>query len=143
MKFSAMMIGLVLAATFVQPSNATVRIDDDRGGLLGEYLLKFATIRDSGKRIIIDGSCYSACTLVNALIPKQRICVTERAKLGFHAGWVDDQNGERTVSIEGTRLMYQMYPREIQHWIKLHGGLGKQTLVLKGRELMAVYPACK
>jgi hypothetical protein len=143
MKFSAMMIGLVLAATFVQPSNATVRIDDDRGGLLGEYLLKFATIRDSGQRIIIDGSCYSACTLVTALIPKQRICVTERAKLGFHAGWVDDQNGERTVSIEGTRLMYQMYPREIQHWIKLHGGLGKQTLVLKGRELMAVYPACK
>jgi hypothetical protein len=143
MKFSAMMIGLVLAATFVQPSNATVRIDDDRGGLLGEYLLKFATIRDSGQRIIIDGSCYSACTLVTALIPKQRICVTERAKLGFHAGWVDDQNGERTVSIEGTRLMYQMYPREIQHWIKLHGGLGNQTLVLKGRELMAVYPACK
>ena len=143
MKFSAMMIGLVLAATFVQPSNATVRIDDDRGGLLGEYLLKFATIRDSGQRIIIDGSCYSACTLVTALIPKQRICVTERAKLGFHAGWVDDQNGERTVSIEGTRLMYQMYPREIQHWIKLHGGLGKQTLVLKGRELMTVYPACK
>jgi len=63
--------------------------------------------------------------------------------LGFHAGWVDDQNGERTVSIEGTRLMYHMYPREIQHWIKLHGGLGKQTLVLKGRELMEVYPACK
>ena len=143
MKFSAMMIGLVLAATLVQPSNATVRIDDDRGGLLGEYLLKFATIRDSGQRIIIDGSCYSACTLVTALIPEQRICVTERAKLGFHAGWVDDQNGERTVSIEGTRLMYQMYPREIRHWIKLHGGLGKQTLVLKGRELMAVYPACK
>ena len=143
MKLRAVMIGLFLAITVVQPSNAMVRIDDDRGGLLGEYLLKFATIRDSGERIMIDGSCFSACTLVTALIPKQRICVTERAKLGFHAGWVDDQNGERAVSIEGTHLMYQMYPREIQHWIKLHGGLGKQTLVLKGRELMAVYPVCK
>lgn len=143
MKLRAMMIGQFLASTLMQPSNAMVRIDDDRGGLLGEYLLKFAAIRDSGERIMIDGSCYSACTLVTALIPKQRICVTERAKLGFHAGWVDDQNGERTVSIEGTRLMYQMYPREIRHWIKLHGGLGKQTLVLKGRELMEVYPACK
>ena len=143
MKLRAMMIGLFLAITVVKPSNAMVRIDDDRGGLLGEYLLKFATIRDSGERIMIDGSCYSACTLVTALIPKQRICVTERARLGFHAGWVDDQNGERAVSIEGTDLMYQMYPREIQRWIKLHGGLGKQTLVLKGRELMAVYPACQ
>jgi hypothetical protein len=143
MKLHAMIVGLFLAIAVVQPSNAMVRIDDDRGGLLGEYLLKFATIRDSGERIMIDGSCYSACTLVTALIPKQRICVTERARLGFHAGWVDDQSGQQAVSIEGTDLMYQMYPREIQRWIKLHGGLGKQTLFLKGRELMAVYPACQ
>lgn len=143
MKLRAMMVGLLLAVALSQPSDAMMRIDDDMGGSLGQYLLKFATIRDSGERIMIDGSCYSACTLVTALIPKQRICVTERAKLGFHAGWVDDQNGERAVSVAGTHLMYQMYPREIQRWINLHGGLGKQTLVLKGRELMAVYPACK
>ena len=143
MKLRAMMIGLFLAITVVQPSNAIVRIDDDRGGFLGEYLLKFATIRDSGERVMIDGSCYSACTLVTALIPKQRICVTERARLGFHAGWVDDQTGERAVSVEGTHLMYQMYPREIQRWISLHGGLGTRTLILRGRELMAVYPICK
>ncbi len=143
MKLRAMMIGLLLAATLVQPSNAMMRIDDDSGGSLGQYLLKYARIRDSGERVMIDGSCYSACTLVTALIPKQRICVTERAKLGFHAGWIGDQNGGRAVSIEGTNLMYQMYPRQIQRWINLHGGLGKQILVLKGRELTAVYPACK
>ena len=128
MKLRAMMIGLFLAITVVQPSNAIVRIDDDRGGFLGEYLLKFATIRDSGERVMIDGSCYSACTLVTALIPKQRICVTERARLGFHAGWVDDQSGQQAVSIEGTDLMYQMYPREIQRWISLHGGLGPKLI---------------
>ena len=143
MKLRAMLVGLLLAVTLVQPSNAMMRIDDDMGGSLGQYLLKFATIRDSGERVMIDGSCFSACTLVTALVPKQRICVTERAKLGFHAGWIADQNGERAVSSEGTKLMYQMYPREIQRWISLHGGLGKQTLVLKGRELMAVYPMCK
>ena len=143
MKLRTMIVGLLLAVALSQPSDAMMRIDNDMGGSLGQYLLKFATIRDSGERIMIDGSCFSACTLVTALIPKQRICVTERAQLGFHAGWVDDQNGERAVSIEGTHLMYQMYPREIQRWINRHGGLGKQTLVLKGRELMAVYPACK
>ncbi len=143
MKLRATIVGLLLAVTVVEPSNAMMRIDDDRGGSLGQYLLKFATIRDSGERVMIDGSCYSACTLVTALIPKQRICVTERAKLGFHAGWISEQNGERAISVEGTHLMYQMYPREIQRWINLHGGLGKQTLVLKGRELTAVYPVCK
>ena len=143
MKLRAMLVGLLLPVVLVQPSKAMTRIDDDMGGSLGEYLLKFAAIRDSGERVMIDGSCFSACTLVTALIPKQRICVTERARLGFHAGWVDDQTGERAVSVEGTHLMYQMYPREIQHWIKLHGGLGTRTLILRGRELMAVYPICK
>jgi hypothetical protein len=49
-----------------------VRIEDDRGGLLGEYLLKFATIRDSGERIMIDGSCYSACNARNRTDPKAK-----------------------------------------------------------------------
>jgi hypothetical protein len=143
MKLRAMVVGLLLPVALVQPSHAMTRLDDDMGGSLGQYLLKFAAIRDSGERVMIDGSCFSACTLVTALIPKQRICVTERARLGFHAGWVDDQTGERAVSVEGTHLMYQMYPREIQRWISLHGGLGTRTLILRGRELMAVYPICK
>jgi hypothetical protein len=143
MKLRMMLVGLLLPVVLVQPSKAMTRIDDDMGGSLGQYLLKFAAIRDSGERVMIDGSCFSACTLVTALIPKQRICVTERARLGFHAGWVDDQTGERAVSVEGTHLMYQMYPREIQRWISLHGGLGTRTLILRGRELMAVYPICK
>ena len=49
----------------------------------------FAAIRDSGERVVIDGNCFSACTLVTAIIPKERICVTERAVFGFHAGWTD------------------------------------------------------
>ena len=143
MKLRTMLVGLLLPVVLVQPSKAMTRIDDDMGGSLGQYLLKFAAIRDSGERVMIDGSCFSGCTLVTALIPKQRVCVTERAKLGFHAGWIDDQNGKRATSIEGTRLLYQMYPREIRSWISLHGGLGTQTLILRGRELMAVYPICK
>jgi hypothetical protein len=37
---------------------------------------------------------------------------------------------------------YQMYPREIRSWIRFHGGLGTQNLILRGRELMA-HPICK
>ena len=49
------------------------------------YLEVFARVRQSGERVVIDGLCLSACTLVLSTIPRNRICVTRRAVLGFHA----------------------------------------------------------
>src|SRR5207245_4610406 len=89
-------------------ASATTRIGNDMGGSLGKYLLRFTRIRDSGERVIIDGNCHSACTLVT-IIPKERICVTRRAVLGFHAGWVDERNGKRVTSAEGNRLTVEVY----------------------------------
>ena len=58
--------------------------------MVEDYLRTFAQIRQSGERVIIDGPCLSACTLVLSTIPKSRICVTRRAILGFHAAqWVE------------------------------------------------------
>jgi hypothetical protein len=37
--------------------------------------------------VIIDGFCASACTIVLGTVPHDKICVTFRAKLGFHAAW--------------------------------------------------------
>ena len=51
--------------------------------MVEDYLRTFAQIRQSGERVIIDGPCLSACTLVLSTIPKKRICVTSRAVLGF------------------------------------------------------------
>src|SRR6266516_3990323 len=143
MKLPAILIGLLLSVAFVHSSYALTRIEDDKGGSLGKYLLMFAAIRDSGERVVIDGSCFSACTLVTAIIPKDRVCVTERAMLGFHAGWIDDQAGNRVISVEGTQLLYQMYPPMIRKWINHHGGLGSRIIVMKGRELAAVYRLCR
>src|SRR6266581_195845 len=142
MRSSSILIGLLLSLAFVHSSHAVTRIEDDKGGSLGKYLLKFAAIRDSGERVVIDGSCFSACTLVTAMIPKDRVCVTQRAMLGFHAGWVEDQAGNRVISAEGTQLLYQMYPPMIRKWITHHGGLGPKTIVLKGRELASLYRSC-
>ena len=143
MKLRAMFVGLLLLVALVQPSDAMTRIDGDMGGSLGEYLLKFAAIRDSGERVMIDGSCFSACTLVTALLPRDKICITERAMLGFHAGWFENESGERAISPIGTRVLYQMYPPLIRNWIARRGGLGSRTIVLEGRELAAMYRYCK
>jgi hypothetical protein len=143
MKLRWMLGGLLLLVAFVPRSNAMTRIAGDMGGPLGEYLLVFAAIRDAGERVMIDGSCFSACTLVTALIPRDRICITERAMLGFHAGWFENKAGERVISPTGTRVLYEMYPPIIRNWISRRGGLGPRTIVLEGRELAAIYGYCK
>src|SRR5262245_27851743 len=74
-KLRGTLVGLLVSLAFAQPSGAMTRIADDMGGPLGQYLLMFATIRDSGERVMIDGSCFSACTLVTALIPGDKICI--------------------------------------------------------------------
>jgi hypothetical protein len=143
MKFRWVLVGLLLQGALAQPSDAMTRIAGDMGGPLGEYLLGFAAIRDAGERVMIDGSCFSACTLVTALIPRERICITERAVLGFHAGWFENKAGARVTSPTGTRVLYEMYPPTIRNWIARKGGLGTRTLVLEGRELAAIYRYCK
>ena len=143
MKWRTVFLGVLLPIAVAQLSDAMTRIAGDMGGPLGEYLLMFAAIRDAGEQVMIDGSCFSACTLVTALVPRDRICITERAMLGFHAGWFENQAGERTTSAAGTRALYQMYPPIIRDWIGRHGGLGKRTIVLEGRELAAIYRYCK
>jgi hypothetical protein len=132
---------LLLSMSLVRSPFADTRIRDDRGGSLGEYLLRFTRIRDSGERVIIDGNCFSACTLVT-IIPKERICVTRRAVLGFHAGWVDDETGNRATSAEGTRVLLELYPPAIRSWISSHGGLRSRIIRLQGRELAGFYAPC-
>ena len=132
----------LLALFFSCPGKALTRIENDSGGSLGKYLPRFAALRDSGDRVVIDGTCSSACTLVAALIPKERVCVTGRATLGFHAAWVGQGRRPVAISPEGTQALYEMYPPAIQKWIAHHGGLGPQMIVLKGRELARFYRPC-
>src|SRR5215472_4971524 len=86
-------IATLAASLATLPASATVRIAGDTGGQIGPYLTRFEAVRRSGERVVIDGPCLSACTMVLGAIPRNRICVTARAKLGFHAAYDLDQNG--------------------------------------------------
>ena len=66
---------LVLASA---PAHADYRITRDFGGLVEQYKTKYAQIRDRRERVIIDGICNSACTLVLGIVPLNKICVTPR-----------------------------------------------------------------
>src|SRR6266852_8069041 len=89
---------LALLTTSVSSAFATVRILDDRGGQIGDYLNKYHALRENGDRVMIDGTCASACTMLLGVIPRNRICVTPRAVLEFHAAWDPTPIGQAVSS---------------------------------------------
>jgi hypothetical protein len=100
-------------------------------------------VRESGERVVIDGPCLSACTLVLMTVPADRICVTRRAVLGFHAARSIDRRGRTYAEPEASREVQDAYPEPIRDWISRRGGLTSRMLLLRGRELAAFFPRCR
>jgi hypothetical protein len=140
---STILAGVALATLSAADVSADVRIRHDPGGIISQHMQVFARIRDSGERIIIDGQCYSACTLVLGIVPPDRVCVTPRARLGFHAAWVPDADGRQHPSPEGTAAMWGVYPDSVRKWITSKGGLKRQIMVLSGNELTSMVRRCQ
>ena len=134
--------GALLAMLAIGSASAEVRIQRDFGGQIGPYLYKYAMVREAGQQVVIDGPCLSACTLALAVIPRNRICMTRNAVLGFHAAWMPGNDGQSVKSAGGTRLLMAAYPPKVRQWIKRRGGLNGKTIFLRGRELAALYPSC-
>jgi hypothetical protein len=124
-------------------AHAEVRILASPGGKVGPFLDMFESVRDSGERVVIDGPCLSACTLVLSIVPTERICVTRRAILGFHAARSVDRRGRTYAEPEASELVLEAYPGPVRDWIIRRGGLTSRLLLLRGRELNAMYRACR
>jgi hypothetical protein len=133
----------MLSVLIGAPAAADVRIEASPGGRVGPFVDLFERVRDSGERVVIDGPCLSACTLVLSLVPDDRICVTRRAVLGFHAARSVDAAGRLRWEPQATDLVLSVYPRRVRDWIVRHGGLTSRVILLRGRELAALYPACR
>ncbi len=136
------LLAAALCLIAAAPAAADVRIRSSPGGEVGKYLILFELVRESGERVIIDGPCLSACTLVLSIVPSERICVTSRAVLGFHAARAVDRQGRQFSASEATRVIASTYPPPVRAWIGRHGGLSRRVLLLRGRELAALYPSC-
>jgi hypothetical protein len=138
---------MVLAATAlyaaISPAQAEVRILASPGGQVGPFIELFDRVRASGERVVIDGPCLSACTLVLMTVPSERICVTRRAVLGFHAARSIDRGGRIYAEPEASRAVQAAYPAAVRSWISRRGGLTSRLLLLRGRELAAIYPTCR
>jgi hypothetical protein len=142
---AAAVVGFV-ASSIAAPSvaSAEVRIVGDPGGEVSSYIQKFEQVRASGEHIVIDGPCLSACTLLTGIVPRDHICVTSRAVLGFHAAsYYDDASRSLVPTREGSRLVMRLYPAQIRGWIARHGGLTPQLIQMRGHELSSLYSTCQ
>jgi hypothetical protein len=127
------------------PARADLRITRDHGGYVDQYKAKYERIRQRGERVIIDGICNSACTLVFGIVPANKICVTPRASLGFHQAYYDKAFtfGIKVTSSEGTSDLMAYYPQPVKDWIRRNGGLTvDMKKVRNGVDLWKIVDPC-
>src|ERR1700704_1248451 len=142
MKSRTALLAAAILLAGVGTSHAAVRILGDRGGRIETYVDRYHGVRSSGEMVIIDGFCASACTIVLGAVAHDKICVTSRAKLGFHAAWDFGANGRTITNPEATQMLYSMYPSPVRRWIAQRGGLKSQMIFLRGKQLMSMYRPC-
>ncbi len=136
---------LLLSVVAATPARAELHITRDHGGYVEEYKAKYKRVREKGERVIIDGICNSACTLVLGIVPMNKICVTPRASLGFHQAYYDKAFtfGIKVTSAEGTSDLMAYYPDAVKDWIRRNGGLTTDMKKIKnGVELWKIIDPC-
>jgi hypothetical protein len=138
-------LALILLVLSGSTAGADYRITRDHGGLVDEYKAKYAKIKARGERVIIDGICNSACTLVLGMVPLSRVCVTPKASLGFHQAYYDQgwTMGVKVTSYTGTADLVSYYPQSVKDWIGRHGGLTTEMKKVKnGPDLWTIVDPC-
>jgi hypothetical protein len=137
-------LSVVVLLALTAPAVADLRITKDLGGYIDQYKAKYARIRDAGERVVIDGTCNSACTLLLGIVPLERVCATPRASLGFHQAYYDKRwtAGVRVTSVVGTQELMAVYPPAVKRWIAHQGGLTGQMKHLTGIDLWTIVDPC-
>ena len=136
---------LVFSFVAATPAYAVLHITRDHGGYVEEYKARYKRIRDSGERVVIDGICNSACTLVFGIVPMNKICVTPKASIGVHQAYYDKAFtfGIKVTSADGTSDLISYYPDPMKDWIRRNGGLTTEMKKIKnGEELWKIVDPC-
>jgi hypothetical protein len=118
---------------------------NEPGGIISDHWKRWQALALSGDDVEIRGACTSACTLIMAHIPNDRLCFGESASLQFHASR-NATSGEPSIST--TQWMINSYPQDIRRWIIAKGGVEKMTIeqawTLSAPELWAMgYRRCE
>jgi hypothetical protein len=70
-------------------TNPRTKLYFEPGGFLPDYEKRWKALAESGDTVEIRGYCNSACTMIMAYVPSEKICFSESASLGFHSAQVN------------------------------------------------------
>lgn len=141
---SGFLAGLFVSIHWYYERTRPVIIGFNPGGRLDWFIYDFEDIRRSGRRVVIDGLCISACTMVTGLIPANRVCVTEHAILAFHSASLGLSHSQ-----EGTRLLWQVYPERVRQMLRERGWEGYDgkehgsLIYIGGDDLLMIFHRCE
>lgn len=116
-------------------------VRNNPGGEIGAFKAAARELMRSGKRVVIDGPCLSACAIL-ADHARARVCVTSQAKFGFHKGFV------MAHSMAGgpMRLVKRFDPshsRDVASWVKKNGGYPARGFrVMGSRTAKRIWRSC-
>src|SRR5215472_9096404 len=119
----AIAVAAMLYVWALPAGHADTIIREDLGGILQKYDTKYRQIAAQGEKVVIDGDCASACTIILGIVPRENVCVTTRARFGFHL-WQYPLTAFMgkviMVPLPGYRqseLNYLYYDTKIRDWI--------------------------
>lgn len=119
-------------------------VSGDGGGSIFEYILKYGELRQINKPIRVSDICLSACTMVLGLAKPGQACAEPSGLFGFHSAFFMTVFGPRG-SQEGTRLLWNIYPKNVQDIMKSRGWDGEgetwehpELIYVRATELLPV-----
>jgi hypothetical protein len=124
---------IVLLLAGIAPALAeTIDVSDSHGGIVRDYNARWAELGSRGVNVRIVGPCQSACTVLLAHIPRERICVMPNASFGFHLA----------KTANGTSLLIAAYSSDIMAWIDAHGGLTPSFIWMRAPDIYKFFKRC-
>jgi hypothetical protein len=111
------------------------------GGEVGSFRAAAREIVRSGRRVVINGPCLSACAIL-ADVARGRVCVTTKARFGFHKGYVLAQP-EAGGPPRFVKRFTPSHSGDIARWVKRHGGYPSRGYkVMDGRAARKIWNSC-
>ncbi|AGR47931.1 signal peptide protein [Sinorhizobium phage phiM7] len=102
MRFIALILACSLFVGVAQAEQMVYTIKKDGGGITTEYQAKYEQWSKQGAKVIIDGECASACTLVVSTKYNLDVCATDNAQLLFHKPFYITKINDKTLILRGT-----------------------------------------
>jgi hypothetical protein len=122
------------------------------GGNVSEHVAYWQTVASEKADVEVRGPCMSACTLMMSYVPKDNICFSDNALLGFHmprrGQWKPGEDWSKLpAALDTAAIMVSSYPDDVEAWINAKGGFAQLPMEgfwkLRAPELWAMgYRRC-